>query len=115
VENIKFTIKFENVSVAQGNKWARDLRDTLTQITPDVQAEARRDNNETMDLGPFLEVILGTSALKAVGKGIQAWLARKPGASIELSKGGAVKATGLKGSEVLALAELLQDGKHVSS
>ncbi|MDJ0838873.1 MAG: hypothetical protein QNK37_20305 [Acidobacteriota bacterium] len=107
MNEIEFSIRFPDASAAQANQWAADLKQLLEETHPDVRLEQVRDREETMDLGATLGIILGSAAVTAVARGIQAWLTKRQDASIEFAKDGRVTAKGLRGKDALALAELI--------
>ena len=111
MSRVNFTIRFPDSNRAQATQWANDLKEALHDSDPDVQAQQAADNPAEMTTGGVLEIALGSAALVAVAKGIQTWLERNQGATVEISRDGDVKATGLRGKQVLDLVALLQDGK----
>jgi hypothetical protein len=84
--NDPFTISFPGVSVAEGNRFASSLADALRDSDSSVAVERQRERPDTQDFGASLAVILGTAAVTAVAKGIEAWLARNSGAQIEIRR-----------------------------
>jgi len=107
MDKIEFSIKFSETSTAQANRWATDLKDALEEAHREVQASQVRTRMDTMDLGSLLGVVLGSAAVTAVAKGIQAWLMKNQSATIEFVKDGSVIATNLRGKDALTLAELI--------
>ena len=101
----QLAIRFTDTSSAQANQWAGDLKTVLETCHRQVEASQVREDTETMDLGTSLGVILGSGAVVAVAKGIQAWLARNQGATLELTnqQGQTVKATGLRSGDAADL------------
>ena len=107
MDSIEFSIRFPGASTAQANKWAADLKQTLEEAHREVQIDQTKDREETMDMGATLGIILGSAAVTAIAKGIQAWLTKRQDASIEFAKDGRVTAKGLRGKDALALAEMI--------
>jgi outer membrane lipoprotein SlyB len=72
--------------------------------------ERLRERADTQDFGASLAVILGTTAVTALAKGIAAWLARNSGAKIEIRREGEVVMTAshLDSADVPKLAEALR-------
>ena len=105
-ESIKFSLGFGDATPAQANQWAGDLKQFLEDTHREVAIKQKRDRDDTMDLGPILEIIFGSVALREVAKGIQVWLAKRQDATLVIGKDG-VKATGLRGKDALALAEII--------
>jgi len=71
-----FLIQFEELSAAEANVEAAGLREWLLDSSPDARVELKKDDTTTMDMGATLVLVLGTPAVIAVAKGIQAYLAR---------------------------------------
>jgi len=107
MDPIDFSIQFPGASAAQANQWAGELKQVLEEAHPEVKATQTRERDETMDLGVILGVVLGSAAVTAVAKGIQAWLMRNQNAVIEFAADGRVTAKNLRGKDALALAELV--------
>ncbi len=83
----KFKIRFPQADDADANVYARDLADFLkTQIDSEegLRAEPERSNRQAQDFGATLVLILGTAAVTAIAKGIQAWLKGHTGATMEI-------------------------------
>ncbi len=110
---IQFSISFPGESTALANRWAADLRHTLEETHREVRVDQAPGREDTMDLGATLSIVLGSAAVTVVAKGIQAWLSKHQGASIEMTKHGKVIAKGLRGKDALALAEIIL--KHKDS
>ena len=84
---------FGDSATADGNRFAGSLSDTLRGLDPSIEVERVRERAETQDFGATLVVILGTTAVTALAKGIAAWLARNSGAKIEIKREGQVVMT----------------------
>jgi hypothetical protein len=103
-----YMITFPNVSVAEANRYAEDLRGALQNVLPNAQIQQRRDNPHTMDLGTTLVLVLGTSSLKALAIGIGNWLQRHQTASVTIEiSGKKVIAQNITAKDVVKLTELL--------
>lgn len=72
-------ITFENVSDAEAAQHAEELRDFLLEATADLEAERRRNDPYTQDLGTTLVLVLGTPAVAAVAKALSNWLVLRRG------------------------------------
>lgn len=105
-------ISFPDTSIADGNRFAGTLAETLRDLDPSVTVERQRDRPETQDLGASLAIILGTAAATAVAKGIGNWLARNSGARIEIRRKGELVFTGthLDSKDVPRIAEAISSG-----
>jgi len=103
-----YTIKFDNVSDAEANRYASELRDVLLDATADIEVERKRDDPRTQDFGATLIIILGSAAVTALAKSLGDWLTlhRQVGITIKTPAGDFV-ATNLTSKDALKLAELL--------
>jgi hypothetical protein len=77
-------IRFEGVDVLQANGFARSLLDAIKDEAPDAKADQRRDNVENLDFGATLGIILAGPAIVAIARGIEQWLTRHHGVSLEI-------------------------------
>jgi hypothetical protein len=100
-------VTFPDASVAEGNRLAGTLADTLNDLDPSITVDRRRERAETQDFGATLAVVLGTAAATAMAKGIASWLAKNSGARIEIRRGDKVilSATHLDSKDVPRIAE----------
>lgn len=103
----QFIFRFEGLSAAEAGQQAQMLRDALLASSPDVSATVVRSDEEAMDLGATLILLLGTPALIAVAKGIGAYLARERPATLIIEKDGVVVFKG-NSSDAAKIAQALQ-------
>ena len=84
----------------------------LRDIGPEIRVERQRERSDTQDFGASLALILGTTAVTSVAKGLAAWLARNSGARIEIRrKGGLVlRASHLDGQDISQIVKALSSG-----
>src|SRR2546428_6280469 len=84
-----YIITFDNVSGAEANRYASELRNALLDASPDVEVERERDNLSTQDFGSVLVLILGTSSVTVIAKALGNWLMlrRDIGLTIKTDKG----------------------------
>jgi hypothetical protein len=106
-----FILAFCGVSAADENKYARDLAATLRNLDPALNAEQRRDREDTQDFGTTVAIVLGTASVTAVAKGVSAWLARNSGARLQISADGNVIATNLDSRDAAKIAQAFARGK----
>ena len=108
MSTIPFSIKIIGVSLSRADNLAGDLKEFLQDTHREIQIERVREHRDNQELGSVLAIILGSAAVTAVAKGIQAWLARNQNVSIEIhKKGRLVKASGMKGRDALAFTEMI--------
>jgi hypothetical protein len=71
---------------ATANILATDLEDSLSEAVPALTISRRREDPLAQDFGATLAVVLGTSAVTALAKGVAAWLARRQDARLVLRR-----------------------------
>ena len=94
-----YIIRFDEISEADANRYAIELRNMILDASPDVEVERRRDNPSALDFGATLVLILGTPAATAVtsaiAQAIGNWLLRHRGdITIERENGKITKISG---------------------
>lgn len=104
-------LSFPGVSPAEANQYAADLAGILRDTHPDVQAEQRRDRDDTLDFGATLVLILGSASATMVARGVAAWLARNSGVKLQISADGAVVASNLDSRDASRIIEALSHRK----
>lgn len=108
MEQEQFTIDFPGVSVAEANRLASELGEMLRGI-PGVQVNQHRNSENTQDMGASLILLLGTPAVLAVAKGVEAYLKKRHDAKITITgPQGEVRAENITGKEAIALAEVFK-------
>ena len=65
-------ITFDDVSAADANRYAEELRQVLLEASPDVEVHRRRDDSHMQDCGATLVLLLGTPAAVAL-TGLSFW------------------------------------------
>jgi hypothetical protein len=105
----RITIQFPDVTADLGNVYAEDLRASLADtLDADDRIERIRASAESQDFGATLVLVLGTTAVSAVARGVQTWLARNSGVSIDIIAGGkTLHARNLDSQGVRELAKVL--------
>jgi hypothetical protein len=106
VERQTYTITFDNVSDADANRYASELRNILLDATSDIEVERKREDPLTQDFGSILLLVLGTPAVPAIVKAIEDWLSlrHKVGITIKTAEGEII-ATNLTSKDAMKLAE----------
>lgn len=79
-----YIITFDDVSPADANRYADELRNALLDTTPDITVQRRRDDPRTQDFGATLVLVLGTPAVVTVAKTIADWLKLRASASLTI-------------------------------
>lgn len=103
---MEFTISFDTADLARANRWTSELAAELERVDPSVQTERGKTDPQTMDLGAVIGVVVSSGAALAVARGIGQWLERRQGASITISRDGAVVAKGITSKDAVRLMEL---------
>jgi hypothetical protein len=83
-----YRIKFLNASPDEANTHATDLSDFLRHAVPlpdQLALKRERTSKDSQDFGATLVLILGTTAITAVAKGVQSWLAAHTGTVLEIT------------------------------
>jgi hypothetical protein len=75
-QSSRYTIRFDKMEPADAGRATESLRRSLQEVDPTIQAKPIRADDEAMDFGASLAVILATPAIVALAKGISNWLAR---------------------------------------
>jgi Effector Associated Constant Component 1 len=79
-------ISFSGVDLAAANDLAGDLTEWLTEDVPDLSINRVREDERAQDFGATLVLILGSTAVTALAKGIAKWLARRQDAKLHLKR-----------------------------
>lgn len=106
VEQQTYLITFDNVSAAEANRYAEELRHFILAASPDVTVQRQRDDPQAQDFGATLVLLLGTPAAGAIIKAIGDWLALRNRASLSIRRDGETLA--LKNITSAKAAELAQ-------
>ena len=81
-------ISFPDTDMAAANELACELEESLAEDTPDLSVKRLREDPLTQDFGATLAIILGSTAVTALAKGIASWLARRQDAQLRLKRTG---------------------------
>ena len=110
-------IRFEELSDAEAGVEIRNLKEAVLDATPDVQATVMRGDDEGMDAGTILSIVLTSSSIVAVAGGIAQFLAargRRAGKVAFHRKGadGSVEKFVIEGdsADMAKVAEMLRPG-----
>ena len=108
MDQYRYIISFDNSAVADANRWASELKESILDATSDALVEQQRDNPYSQDFGTTLSLVLGTPAVIVVAKALCNWLALRRQASITIkTPRGEIIGTNLTSQDALKLAELL--------
>ncbi len=79
-------MSFVDADPADANRLAEDLSEALHDELPSTGVTRVRDDPLSQDFGATLAIVLGSTAVTALAKGVAAWLARRQDARIKLSR-----------------------------
>jgi hypothetical protein len=79
-------VSFPDTDMATANDLAGDLKESLAEDMPDLSVGRFREDTRTQDFGATLAIILGSTAVTALAKGIASWLARRQDARLHLKR-----------------------------
>jgi hypothetical protein len=102
----KFVIRFQDEKPADAGIKVKALRKDLLEKSRDVQVGIRKDDSTTQDFGTTLVLVLGTSAVTAIAKGIADYLRRNRG-RIVIEADGKVIAENISGEDAARIAEAM--------
>lgn len=94
-------IRFDNMSVADANRAAVELRKQLrSKMGADVAIDQVKENEETQDFGGTLAVVLGTPFALALAKGVRDYIAKRGCRIVLETPSGKLIATGDAASNI---------------
>ncbi|HKW02423.1 MAG TPA: hypothetical protein VJN96_21545 [Vicinamibacterales bacterium] len=109
-----YRITFLNASPAEANMKAADLKTWLRKEVPDhdqLAIDRERTSKDSQDFGATLVLVLGTTAITAVAKGVQAWLAAHTGTRVEITTdNGTVVATNVDAKSAAEMVKAMAGG-----
>ena len=112
-ETGRIELRFPELSTADANALAEELRRDLRELVPGLDVERVKDDPTTQDFGATLILILGTQSVIAIARGIEAFLARRR-AKLEIASDGTVVFRG-DSSDAVKVVEALQGGAPTKS
>lgn len=79
-------VSFLDADLATANDLAGDLVESLAEDAPTLSVTRLREDSRTQDFGATIAIILGSTAVTALAKGIANWLARRQDAHLRLRR-----------------------------
>jgi hypothetical protein len=79
-------VSFLDADLAMANDLAGELSESLAEDVPDLSVMRLREDPRTQDFGATLAIVLGSTAVTALAKGIAKWLARRQDARLHLKR-----------------------------
>jgi hypothetical protein len=110
-----FSIFVEAEDERSAGEGARSLADELREVPGVLDADRRKEEQSTMDLGAVLTVVAASSATVAVARGIADWLRRRRGTRLKIQRdpqSGSIKAEveNIDPAAALRIVELIRRG-----
>jgi hypothetical protein len=84
--NPDVVISFLDADLATANDLAGDLAESLVEDAPTLSVTRLRGDPRTQDFGATIVIILGTTAVTALAKGVAKWLERRQDANLRLKR-----------------------------
>jgi hypothetical protein len=79
-------VSFLDTDLATANDLAGDLAESLAEDAPTLSVTQLREDSRTQDFGATIAIILGSTAVTALAKGVAKWLARRQDARLRLRR-----------------------------
>ena len=113
MERREYHLRVTAEDQAAAGRNAQALADALREAEGVLEADRRKADETTMDLGAIVDVIANSGATLAIAYGIAAWLRTRKQASITVersSKTGSIKAavTGIDPEAAARIAEIVR-------
>lgn len=106
----EFSIRFENLSVAEANVLASELRSEVIAADDRVKVDVAKDDPTTQDFGATLILVLGTPAIVAVARAIADYIQRR-GVSVSITPDGGVSINNVRSADVANIVKNLPKNK----
>jgi len=100
----ELSIKFDTLP-ADANRFAQDLEQQLRELVPSAKVSLKKERSDSQDFGATLILLFGTPVAVALAKAVTTFLQRNLGASITITKDGAVIAKNLDSKDAAKVAE----------
>jgi hypothetical protein len=85
-DDLEVLIAVNGPDAAQSSELAGDLAQFLSAEMPGAAAQRQRDDELTQDFGVILAVVLSSTAVTALARGVGAWLQRRRDACLTLRR-----------------------------
>jgi hypothetical protein len=106
----EFSIRFENLSVAEANILASELKAEIIAADDRAQAAVVKDDPTTQDFGATLILVLGTPAIVVVARAIADYIQRR-GVSVSITPDGGVSISNVRSADVADIVKNLPKKK----
>ena len=109
-ETTTFALRFDNVSVAEANRLAKELESEIRAAYDGAKASVAKDDKTTQDFGATVIVVLGTPAIVAVAKAIADYIQRR-GVAVNITPEGGVTINNVKSADVANIVKNLHKNR----
>ncbi len=106
---LRYEISFDDANAADANRYAEELQQILRQVDESVETTSIKPDQNTMDLGTIVGVVVASAAATAVAQGIADWLRKRQDASVTVKENGEVVATNITSEAALDLVRILRN------
>lgn len=112
-EHYEFAVEADDQAAA--GRGAAALADSLREIDGVFESDRRKGDENAMDLGAIVELIVSSGATVAIARGIAAWLRSRRGTRIKIykdGKTGSIKAIvhGVDPEAAVRITEIIRQG-----
>lgn len=94
-----YTISFDQVSVAEGNKLANELQSYLKTISY-LDSTISPAHPNTQDAGSIITIILSSASIASMAKGLSDWLLKKQSRKLTIKKNGDIIGENLSSGDI---------------
>jgi Effector Associated Constant Component 1 len=110
-DSYEFTVEAQDRATA--GRGAQALADALREADGVLEANRRKADDATMDLGAIVSVLATSGATLAIAQGVATWLRARRGANIRIEKdgkSGSIKAAveGIDAQAAVRIAEIIR-------
>jgi Effector Associated Constant Component 1 len=108
MKQLTYLITFDEVSLAEANRYIEELRQFLLNTVSDLNVTQMRADPRNQDLGAILVAVLGTSSITLLARALGDWLQRRHGVGITIKTDKSeIIASNLTAKDAVKLVELL--------
>ncbi len=111
-ETLTLVMRLEGITVAEANRQANALRQTLLQANPTITVDIVKANPETQDFGVIVVAILSAKAVVSLAKGVANFGAKWASSITIETPEGKVVARGDAAKDAVAIVAALRAAKH---
>ena len=102
-----FTITFDHTSVGEATQLSNELQQYLLE-TVDLPSSIEKERDDTQDAGAILTILLSSTSIVSIAKGLSAWLLKKQSRKITIKKNGDIIGEGLSSGDIVNILHHLK-------